>query len=90
MATFIERRTDRGFQLIARGTTRCRSIRVVQQSSAAREDCLDDPGSSCLWVGEDVHLDRVEVAKFRDYLTHWLKTGRLFDDDGDDDDESKR
>jgi hypothetical protein len=51
--------------------------RAVQQSSETREDCLDDPGSSFLWIGE-LHFSRSEVATMRNYLNRWLDTGRLF------------
>ena len=53
--------------------------RLVQQSSVIRDydDAFDRPGSSCLWIGEDHHLDREEVAQLVAHLQAWLTTGSL-------------
>lgn len=75
----------RGFQdVLAEGYPAVPSAgmhRLVGQSSVNGDypDSDELPGSSSLWVGEHHHLNRDEVAKLRDYLTHWLETGRLFD-----------
>lgn len=74
--------TDRGFRVLAHpfyrgyGTT---VSRVVQESSAVGDypDAMDNPGSSCLWVGDDHHLNREQVAVLVAALQAWLSTGRL-------------
>lgn len=52
---------------------------LIQESSAVGdyEDSFDKPGSSYLWVGEDHHLNREEVAELVERMTIWLRTGRL-------------
>lgn len=54
-------------------------IRLASQSSAIGEceDSWDRPGSSYLWIGDNHHLNREQVAEFVGYLNRWLKTGRL-------------
>lgn len=54
-------------------------IRLASQSSAIGEyeDSWDRPGSSFLWIGDNHHLNREQVAEFVEYLNRWLKTGRL-------------
>jgi hypothetical protein len=54
-------------------------IRLVQESSAIADyaDALENPGSSYLWISEDLHLDREDVAKFISLLQHWLDHKRL-------------
>lgn len=58
--------------------------RLIQESSAVGEKCLEDelekPGSSFLWVGEDHHLDRKKVKELVKRMQHWLDTGRLKED----------
>lgn len=53
--------------------------RLVGESSAIGDydDSFDKPGSSFLWVGEEHHLNREEVAELIVNLKRWLKTGRL-------------
>jgi hypothetical protein len=53
--------------------------RLIQESSAIGdyEDSFDCPGSSYLWVGDDHHLDREEVAELIENMQHWLDNGRL-------------
>lgn len=79
---FVESTTDRGFQMLTASKYASdppENTRLLQQSSVIRyNDGLDRPGSSCLWVGEDHHLNRRQVQELRDYLTHWLETGKLF------------
>lgn len=80
--TFDEGLTNRGFQTVK--ADRYASdppvkTRLLQQSSVIRyDDGLDRPGSSCLWIGEDHHLNREDVESLRNYLTRWLETGKLF------------
>lgn len=79
--------TDRGFQRIThekyppRGADEAERVRVVQQSSAVGNypDACDRPGSSYLWVGSDLHLNRAEVAQLWDALWRWMTTGDLFE-----------
>jgi hypothetical protein len=53
--------------------------RLVQESSAIGDydNSFDMPGSSYLWVGQDHHLNREEVAKLIGFMSGWLKTGKL-------------
>ena len=52
---------------------------LVEQSTMIGdyEDGLSCPGSSCLWIGSDHHLNREEVAKLVKRLQHWLDHGTL-------------
>lgn len=72
-------KTSRGFDVITHqsGSNECRYSTLVQASSSIRDDNLGIPGSSCLWIGDDHHLDRVQVAELVMYLRRWLATGRL-------------
>ena len=59
--------------------------RLLQESSAigAYDDGMDNPGSSFLWIGEDFHLNREEVAEMIRLMQGWLDTKRLpFSDEG--------
>ena len=78
-----ETKTYRGFQLIKHADYLDENkIRLVQQSSAIRyENGYDKPGTSCLWVGENLHLDREQVSQLIGYLNHWLETGKLYEED---------
>ena len=61
------------------------SSRVIQESSAVGDsaDAVNRPGSSFLWVGDDVHLNREEVVELIGRMQWWVDTGRLVvDDDG--------
>ncbi len=53
--------------------------RLVGESSVIREyeDSLDNPGSSCLWVGDRHHLNREEVVELIQRLQYWLDNKRL-------------
>lgn len=53
--------------------------RLIQESAAIGDDpdAFDSPGSSFLWVGQDHHLNREEVAELISRMQHWLNTGRL-------------
>jgi hypothetical protein len=74
--------TDRGFSIIKHekyvekisGMTR-----LVQESSAIGDydNSFDLPGSSYLWIGQDHHLNREEVAELIGFMNNWLKTGKL-------------
>ena len=75
-------RTCRGFEGIWRlpyGEASEKEERLVQQSSAIGDydDSFAKPGSSFLWIDTHHHLDREEVAEFRDALTRWLETSYL-------------
>jgi hypothetical protein len=52
---------------------------LVQQSSCIGdyEDSWERPGSSYLWIGKEIHLNRDEVREFVQYLNNWLDTGSL-------------
>lgn len=56
--------------------------RLIQESSVIGDydDSFDRPGSSYLWVGQDHHLNRGEVAELISQMRHWLDTGRLKED----------
>ncbi len=66
--------SNRGFHFIKKDEER-----IVSESSAIGdyEDSFDIPGSSYLWVGGEVQLNREEIAQLRDALTHWLENKRL-------------
>jgi hypothetical protein len=53
--------------------------RLIQESSAIGDykDSFDRPCSSYLWVGQDHHLNRGEVAELISRMQHWLDTGGL-------------
>jgi len=76
-------RTPRGFFCVVHpayaGKNEGEEIRVIQESSAIGdyEDSMVKPGSSFLWVGENVHLNREEVEQLVGLMNFWLKTGRL-------------
>lgn len=64
--------SSRGFHFILKN-----GERVVSESSAIGDyEDSDLPGSSYLWVGE-VQLDREEVDRLCNALTHWLENKRL-------------
>ncbi len=76
--------TNRGFDLLSHpvyppSNPRNASDRLVQASSVVGEydDALERPGSSALWIGDNHHLCREEVAELVGHLTRWLDTGRL-------------
>lgn len=45
-------------------------------------DAFERPGTSALWIGQEHHLNREEVAEFVKHLNNWLETGRLEVADG--------
>ena len=53
--------------------------RLAQMSSVVGEyaDAFARPGSSALWIGQDHHLNREEVAELVKHLKAWLETGTL-------------
>lgn len=52
---------------------------VVRESSAIGDyhDSYNCPGSSYLWVGDNHHLNREEVARLIEYMQDWLKYKRI-------------
>lgn len=73
-------RTERGFGLLKHNAFASNNeVRLAQHSSSIGdyEDSLQRPGSSALWIGQDHHLNREEVAQFIAHLQSWLKTGSL-------------
>lgn len=76
----IVNRTNRGFELIIHPTYLTQSeMRLVGASSAVgdNEDSMDRPGSSYLWIAENHHLNREEVAELVGHLSAWVATGSL-------------
>ena len=77
--------TGRGFRCIehpAYPPSRANPEKTLLQESSAigeYEDSLENPGGSYLWVGDNFHLDREEVAELIGYLNHWLINLRLPD-----------
>ncbi len=53
--------------------------RLIQESSAIGDydNSYEEPGSSFLWVGEDHHLNRQEIAQLIAKMQHWLDTSHL-------------
>ena len=53
--------------------------RLASQSSAVGDydDSLDRAGSSFLWISDNHHLNREEVAEFAKHLLAWVETGSL-------------
>lgn len=73
--------SDRGFQMIVhpRYVPPHDEIRVVGISSAIGDydHSFDRPGSSALWIGDHIHLNRDEVLELICRLQLWLATGKL-------------
>jgi hypothetical protein len=72
--------TGRGFAAIyCKNYPKFEQARLVQESSAIREydDAMNNPGSSCLWVGDDFHLNREQVRELVGVLQHWLRNKTL-------------
>ena len=69
--------TDRGFEyiLFPLRTDRGKMERLVGQSSITDGEHV--PGGTCLWFGEEHHLERDEVKELKDRLEAWLDTGSL-------------
>lgn len=79
-------KTDRGFIVILHEKYQNKSgetTRLIQESSAIGdyENSFNCPGSSYLWIGNDHHLNREEVADLITRMQYWLETGRLKMDD---------
>lgn len=77
----MEKRTsERGFQALVIKDADRGDFGVVRQSSAigSYENSVDKPGSSFLWIGDEVLFNREEVKELISYLQHWLETGDLF------------
>lgn len=74
-------KSDRGFGYVEHETRlpRKTAMPILKESShvGPYPDAIDRPGSSCLWVGSDHHLNREEVRELIDYLQGWLGTGKL-------------
>jgi hypothetical protein len=71
----------RGFEFLMHGTTLAplEEQRLASQSSAIgdHEDSADHPGTSFLWIGNNHHLGREDVAQLVRHLQAWLETGSL-------------
>ena len=52
---------------------------LIGESSVIRDykDSFKKPGSSCLWIGNDHHLNREEVQELINHLKYWLKNKTL-------------
>lgn len=74
-------KTGRGFEVVMHDSysNEPEPMRLVQQSSAIRDypDALQRPGSSCLWIGDNHHLNREEAAELMNRIATWLATGSL-------------
>jgi hypothetical protein len=57
--------------------------RIAQESLAIGdyEDSWNDQGSAYLWIGENHHLNREQVAELVAHLQRWLDTGSLAEND---------
>ena len=76
-------KTDRGFIRVEHKSYVGRlPMRLIQESSAMgpHEFNVNNPGSSYLWVGENHHLNREEIAEMIERMQYWLNTGRLKED----------
>lgn len=74
--------TDRGFEVLEHDVYASQppaKSTIVQQSCVIRSfaGAYAFPGSSCLWIGKDHHLDRNEVRELVGFLQQWLETGTL-------------
>jgi hypothetical protein len=74
-------KTVRGFVVVthAKYPPDGTETRLAQESSVVGDydDAFDRPGSSALWIGDNHHLNREEVAELILRLNHWLSKGRL-------------
>ncbi len=75
-------KTNRGFRIVEHEKYAGKldeETRLIQESSAIGdyEHSWDTPGSSFLWVGQDHHLNRLQVRELIDKLEYWLQEGRL-------------
>lgn len=72
--------TGRGFIVIEHPTyLKQEPVRLIGESSAVGnyDDSWDNPGSSYLWFGDDIHLNREEVSDLIKKLAYWLENKRL-------------
>jgi len=73
--------SNRGFRIVKADyyPPNGEKIRLVQESSSVGdyEDSLECAGSSYLWVGDNIHLDREEVSELVRCLQYWLTNKRL-------------
>ena len=79
----IVKNNCRGFQVLKHrkyADDENTETRLAQHSSAIGdyEHSMEQPGSSFLWIGEDHHLNKEEVAEFIVYLQNWIETGKLY------------
>lgn len=74
----------RGFRVIEHENypNYSKTSRLLQESSVVGDydDAWDRPGSSSLWVAENFHLNREQIAELTGYLQRWLETGKLTKD----------
>lgn len=73
-------KNGRGFVVVThRVSDSAAESRLLQESSAIGNypDSFQIPGSSALWIGEDHHLNREEVADLIRRMQHWLDHKRL-------------
>ena len=66
--------SERGFRYYLQD-----DVRVVSESSVIRDypDAWENPGSSCLWLGEGIELDREGVVELIRLMQFWLEHKRL-------------
>lgn len=85
------KKTGRGFGLVTHEDyPDGGDSRLIQESSAISpiyDNAMDLPGSSYLWVGENHHLNREQVAEMVRHMMNWLATGKLHPCEGEDDPE---
>lgn len=70
----------RGFHYVLEESYPARQAAVLLEESSAigdYEDSMRRPGSSYLWVGDEHHLNREQVAELVTYLQRWLDDGTL-------------
>ena len=74
-------KTERGFIVVVHDTysSNPHPARLVGESSAIGndDDAFDNPGSSALWIGDNFHLNRKEVAELVGLLQGLLDNKRL-------------
>lgn len=73
-------KTERGFKYISHPSyPENEDKRILQESSAIGdyEDSFEKPGSSFLWIGDNFHLNREEVAELIGNLQFWLDNKRI-------------
>jgi hypothetical protein len=63
----------RGFEFLMHGTT----LAPLEEQRLASQSSADHPGTSFLWIGNNHHLGREDVAQLVRHLQAWLETGSL-------------